>query len=125
MIQFTKDNTMTLTSNGGLPIPDGTIVKGAVKPYGSLTGVMDADIQWSINEFEDIIYFKEVPINFFLNMPCFNADGSQIYTFATPASNNSPIYTAIYISTQIIVAFLEAQKPEFLGKVEIINVPLS
>ena len=125
MIQFTKDNTMTLTSNGGLTIPDGTIVKGAVKPYGSLTGVMNADIEWSINDFEDIIYFKEIPVNFFLNMPCFNADGSQIYTFATPESNNSPIYTAIYISTQIIVAFLEAKKPEFLGKVEIINVPLS
>jgi len=125
MITFTKDNTMVLTATSGLDIPNGTVVKGAVKPYGSFNGTVNYDIDWSINDFADLIQFKELPASMFSSIPCFNEDGTQIYIFPVEMDNNSPIYSAIYISTQILVAFLESKKPEFDGKISIINVPLA
>jgi len=125
MIQFTKDNTMVLTATSGLEIPNGTLVKGKVTPYGSLTGVVNYDIEWSINDFVDLIQFKELPASMFSSIPCFNADGTQIYTFKVLMDNNSPIYSAIYISTQILVQYIYDTEPEFEGKISIVGVPLN
>jgi hypothetical protein len=125
MITFTKDNTMVLTATSGLDIPNGTVVKGAVKPYGSFNGTVNYDIDWSINDFVDLIQFKELPSSMFSSIPCFNEDGTQIYTFPVVMDNHSPIYSAIYISTQILVQYIYDTKPEFDGKISIINVPLT
>lgn len=125
MIAFTKDNTMTLTATSGLDIPNGTVVKGRVTPYGSLNGTVNYDIEWSINDFVDLIQFKEFPASMFSSIPCFNADGTQIYTFAVVMDNHSPIFSAIYISTQILVQYIYSCEPEFDGKISIINVPLT
>jgi len=125
MITFTKDNTMVLTATSGLDIPNGTVVKGAVKPYGSFNGTVNYDIDWSINDFVDLIQFKELPAEMFSSILCFNEDGTQIYTFPVVMDNHSPIYSAIYISTQILVQYIYDTKPEFDGKISIINVPLT
>ena len=124
MITFTKDSTMTLTATSGLEIPNGTIVKGKVKPYGSLNGVINYDIEWSINEFADLIQFKELPASMFSSIPCLNEDGTEIYPFPVAMNNNSPVYSTIYISTQILIAFIVSVEPEFIGKISIIEVPL-
>jgi len=125
MIQFTKDNTITLTAASGLNVPDGTVVKGKVTPMGSLSGVVNYDIKWSINNFTDEIQFKELPASMFSSIPCFNEDGSQIYTFPVDMDNNSPIYSAIYISTQILIAYIVSVEPDFDGKISITEVPLT
>jgi hypothetical protein len=125
MITFTKDNTMVLTATSGLDIPNGTVVKGKVKPSGSLNGTVNYDIEWTINDFEDLIQFKELPASMFSSIPCFNEDGTQIYTFPVVMDNHSPIYSAIYISTQVLVQYIYDTKSEFDGKISIINVPLT
>jgi hypothetical protein len=125
MITFEKDNTMVLTASSGLDIPNGTIVKGKVTPYGSLNGTVNYDIIWTINDFVDTIQFKELPASMFSSIPCFNADGTQIYTLHVLMDNHSPIYAAIYISTQILVQYIYDTKPEFDGKISIIDVPLT
>lgn len=124
MITFTKDNTMTLTATSGLEIPNGTVVKGKVKPYGSLNGTINYDIEWTINEFVDLIQFKELPASMFSSIPCFNEDGTEIYTFPVVMNNNSPVNSTIYISTQILIAYICSVQPEFDGKISIINIPL-
>lgn len=125
MITFIKDSTMVLTASSGLEIPNGTLVKGKVKPMGSLTGVVNYDIEWSVNDFTDLIQFKELPASMFSSIPCFNTDGTQIYTFQVVMDNNSPIYSAIYISTQILVQYIYDTKPEYDGKISIVDVPLT
>ena len=116
---------MVITANSGLDIPNGTLVKGKVKPMGSLTGVVNYDIEWSVNDFVDLVQLKELPASMFSSIPCFNADGTQIYTFAVVMDNHSPIYSAIYISTQILVQYIYDTKPEFDGKISIVGVPLN
>jgi hypothetical protein len=124
MITFTKDDTMTLTATSGLEIPNGTVIKGKVKPFGSLNGTINYDIEWTINDFADLIQFKELPASMFSSIPCFNEDGSEIYTFPVVMDNHSPVYSTIYISTQILIAFIVSVEPEFDGKISIIEVPL-
>jgi hypothetical protein len=92
MLQFTKDNTFTLTTTNGFVIPDGTLITGFVRFGESTTTYWYYQVDWFIGGYsdyppnDDFLFFKELPFDF--KVPLFNPDTSPIYTIPSSLQTN-------------------------------------
>ena len=126
MLQLTKESTMTLTYTNGQPVADGAVVKAKVSPKSSPDGTANFDVTWTTNDFvnSDPSMFIEFPSSMFSGVKCFNEDGSQVFTFSTPATNNSPVITINFLAEEVMRQHIYNVLPEFDGKIEILGYPL-
>lgn len=126
MLQFTKDNTITLTYTNGQPVTNGAVVKAKVSPKSGGDGTANFDVLWTTNDFinSDPSMFIELPSSMFSGIKCFNEDGSQVFTFSTPATNNSPVITINLLAEEVMRQHIYDVLPEFDGKIEVVGYPL-
>ena len=126
MLQFTKDNTITLTYTNGQPVSNGSVVKAKVSPKSGADATANFDVLWTTNDFvnSDPSMFIELPSSMFSSIVCFNTDGSQVFTFATPPSNNSPVIVINYLAEEVMRQHIYDVLPEFDGKITITGYPM-
>ena len=123
MIQITQDNSTNIKT-AGYTFPVGTVFTGFLNISEQSSSLLTASVTWFVdNDMINPVLGLNLPYG--LEIPTVNGAGDPVFTFNTNIDSNLPFNVALYINTQIVVLFIDANYVNLAGKVSIINIPLS
>ncbi|MBP7834934.1 hypothetical protein KA025_02500 [Candidatus Saccharibacteria bacterium] len=120
MIQITQDATTNISSSGYV-FPNGTIFTGFLNISEQSDKLLTASITWYINNDFNIPSLG-LNLPYGLEIPVVDGEGNPVYTFNVNVNSNKPFDVALYVNTEIVVAYINSTFPNLDGKITITGI---